>query len=110
MQSYLARNQMGELFRWTHKIPKDTEDLTDQTDPDKKKKLQIRELNEKATAILLGSIETKDKRGRVAFAIVKKTMKASYGYASGDFKKAWKSMSTKHEDTDTVFKADLKKE
>jgi hypothetical protein len=36
MQSYLARNQMGALFRWTHDILKDTEDLTDQTDPDKK--------------------------------------------------------------------------
>jgi hypothetical protein len=42
--------------------------------------------------------------------MVKKTMKASDGYASGDFKKAWKSMNTKYEDTDKVSKANLKKE
>jgi hypothetical protein len=43
-------------------------------------------------------------------SIVKKTMKANDGHASGDFNKAWKSMSRKYEDTDTVSKADLKKE
>jgi hypothetical protein len=108
MQSYLARNQMGALLRWTQDIPDNTEDLTDQSNPVKKAKLQIRELNEKATAILLGSIETRDKAGMVAFSMVKKTMKTDY--ASGDIKKAWKSMNTKYEDTDTVSKADLKKE
>jgi hypothetical protein len=110
MQSYLARNQMGALLRWTQDIPKDTEDLTDQTDPMKKEKLEIRQLNEKATAILLGSIETNDKTEKVVFSIVKKTMKAGDGYASGDFNKAWKSMIRKYEDTDTVSKANLKKE
>jgi hypothetical protein len=49
MQSYLARNQMGALLRWSHDIPKDTEDLTD---PSKKGGVEIRQMNEKATAIL----------------------------------------------------------
>ena len=60
--------------------------------------------------MLLGSIEAKDKQGKVAFSMVKKTMKVNDGYASGDFKKAWKAMNTKYEDTDIVSKADLKKE
>jgi hypothetical protein len=108
MQSYLARNQVGVRLRWTQDVPDDTEDLTDQTDRVKKAKLQIRELNEKATSILLGSVETRDKAGMVVFSMVKKMMKIDY--ASGDFKKAWKSMNTKYEDTDTVSEADLKKE
>jgi hypothetical protein len=52
MQSYLSRNQMGALFGWTQDIPKDTKDLTDQTDQTKKEKLEIWQMNEKATAIL----------------------------------------------------------
>jgi hypothetical protein len=78
--------------------------------PDKKDKLEIRQMNEKATVILLGSIETESKTGAVAFSIVKTTMKATDGCASGDFNEAWKSMTRKHEDTDRVSQADLKKE
>jgi hypothetical protein len=70
MQSYLARNQMGALLRWTQNILLDAEDLTDQTDQTKKEKLEIRQLNEKATVILLGSIETNSKAGKAAFSIV----------------------------------------
>jgi hypothetical protein len=93
MQSYLARNQMGALRRWSQAIPKDAEDLTDQTGQVKKDKLELRQMNEKATAILLGSIETESKTGAVAFSIVKKTMKANDGCVSGDFNKAWKTMT-----------------
>jgi hypothetical protein len=110
MQFYLARNQMGALLRWNQDIPKDTEDLTDQTNRTKKDKLEIRQMNEKTTAILLGSIETDSKTGKVAFSIVKKMMKINDGYVSGDFNKAWKTMTRKYEDTDTVSQADLKKE
>jgi hypothetical protein len=37
-------------------------------------------------------------------------MTATDGTASGDFNKAWKSMTRKYEDTNTVSQADLKKE
>ena len=112
MQSYLARNQMGVLLRWTYPTPQDAEtwDATALKDPDNVNKLEVRTQNEKATAILLGSLETGTKAGDVAFLIVSKTMKPADGYVSGDFKKAWAVMLRKYEETDAVSKADLKKE
>jgi hypothetical protein len=69
MQSHLARNQMGALLRWSQAIPKDAEDLADQTDPVMKDELETRRMNEKATAILLGSIKTESKTGAIAFQL-----------------------------------------
>jgi len=57
----------------------------------------MREANSSAFALLLQAIDTKQKKGKLSFSIIKSTMKASTGYKYGNFKEAWEKLENKYD-------------
>jgi hypothetical protein len=110
MESYLSQKDCVELLAWNDEIPKDgdtwtAEELANPVNIEKKK---VRLQNRKASGILLSSIDTTTERGATTFHMVDKFRKTNDGYAGGHFINAWKALSKRFEDEDTVSFGDLK--
>lgn len=72
---------------------------------------KIQEENRKASGMLLGCIvDTDTKEGEAAFHMVAKFMDESAGYAGGNFKLAWATMTKRFEDKGTSTVSELNKE
>jgi gag-polypeptide of LTR copia-type len=105
-ESYLAQKGMVALLKWQKEIPKDDVVFPENADEKQLLEKKIQEENRRASGILLGCIVDKDtKEGEAAFHMVDE----SAGYAGGNFKLAWATMTKRFEDKGTSTVSELNK-
>ena len=110
MISYLAQKNMSELLSFNGNIEKDDKTWSNQEmqRDEVKQVIRMRDMNRKASGVLLNCVDTETEAGEAAFNIVEQFIDPAGGYAGGHFPKAWKAMVNRYEDQDTVDAADLK--
>ena len=110
MISYLAHKNMSELLSFNGNIEKDDKTWSKQEmqRDEVKQVIRMRDMNRKASGVLLNCVDTETEAGEAAFNIVEQFIDPAGGYAGGHFPKAWKAMVNRYEDQDTVDAADLK--